>query len=251
MGGHSNSSLSQSFTSKKCGRDSLYGPKDLTHLVSRSIEWRSITSKEKEKLGLVTEDDGEFWFDINSKEDEEIILQLSQMDDGTHILIKDKLKLVIGFHLLKVESNREYRLHKRIPGSDRGSSDYIRSRHVFLRKTLSPGRYFVFPTTFDPGQDANFLLRLFSDKSSDLCPVLLDEPKDPWCIGCGCGSRPQVVTRVTVLAATALQKQQVIGQADPYVYIKCEGDTVRSSFVKNCLDPKWDFTVLFLQKKTR
>jgi len=310
-GRQSQSRQSQSYTPQSRGRLSLYGPKDLTQLFSRSVEWRSINSKEKEKLGLVTEDDGEFWmpwddfvvqftdlsinhlintslfsfsktwkefvslsawtrpdraggclnhpatfldnpqymFDINSKEDEEIIIQLSQMDDGSNVLIKDKLKLVIGFHLLKVESNREYRLHKRIPGSDRGSSDYIRSRHVFLRKTLSPGRYFVFPTTFDPGQDANFLLRLFSDKSSDLCPVLLDEPKDPWCIGCGCGSRPQVVTRVTVLAATALQKQQVIGQADPYVYIKCEGDTGRSGIVKNCLDPKWDFSVLFYRKK--
>lgn len=276
-----------------------------------SVEWRSITSKEKEKLGLVTEDDGEFWmpwddfviqftdvsinhlintslfsfsktwkeyvrvsawtrpdraggclnhpttfldnpqyrFDINSKEDEEIIVQLSQMDDGNNVLIKDKLKLVIGFHLLKVESNREYRLHKRIPGSDCGSSDYIRSRHVFLRKTLSPGRYFIIPTTFDPGQDANFLLRLFSDKSSDLSPVMLDEPKDPCCLGCGCGSRPQVVTRVTVLSASGLQKQDVIGQADPYVYIKCEGYKGKSGIVKSCLDPKWDFSVLFYRKK--
>jgi len=276
-----------------------------------SVEWRSITSKEKEKLGLVTEDDGEFWmpwddfviqftdvsinhlintslfsfsktwkeyvsvsawtrpdraggclnhpttflnnpqyrFDINSKDDEEIIVQLSQMDDGNNVLIKDKLKLVIGFHLLKVESNREYRLHKRIPGSDCGSSDYIRSRHVFLRKTLSPGRYFIIPTTFDPGQDANFLLRLFSDKSSDLSPVLLDEPKDPCCFGCGCGSRPQVVTRVTVLSASGLQKQDVMGQADPYVYIKCEGYKGKSGIVKSCLDPKWDFSVIFYRKK--
>jgi len=277
-----------------------------------SLEWRSISSKEKEKLGLVTEDDGEFWmpwddfviqftdlsinhiintslfsfsktwkeyvslsawarpdraggclnhpttflnnpqyrFDINTKEEEEeVIVQLSQMDDGSNVLLKDKLKLVIGFHLLKVESNREFRLHKIIPGSDCGSSDYIRSRHIFLRKTLSPGRYFIIPTTFDPGQDANFLLRLFSDKSSDLSPVLLDEPKDPCCLGCGCGSRPQVVTRVTVLSATGLQKQNVIGQADPYVYITCEGFKGRSATVKNSLDPKWDFSVIFYRKK--
>jgi len=277
-----------------------------------SLEWRSISSKEKEKLGLVTEDDGEFWmpwddfviqftdlsinhiintslfsfsktwkeyvslsawtrpdraggclnhpttflnnpqyrFDINSKEEEEeVIVQLSQMDDGSNVLLKDKLKLVIGFHLLKVESNREFRLHKIIPGSDCGSSDYIRSRHIFLRKTLSPGRYFIIPTTFDSGQDANFLLRLFSDKSSDLSPVLLDEPKDPCCFGCGCGSRPQVVTRVTVLSATGLQKQNVIGQADPYVYITCEGSKGRSATVKNSLEPKWDFSVIFYRKK--
>lgn len=276
-----------------------------------SVEWRSITSKEKEKLGLVTEDDGEFWmpwddfviqftdlsvnhlintslfsfsktwrefislsswtkpdraggclnhpttfldnpqyrFDVNSKEDEEVIIQLSQIDDGSNVLIKDKLKLVIGFHLLKVESNREYRLHKRIPGSDCGSSDYIRSRHIFLRKTLSPGRYIIVPTTFDPGQEANFLLRLFSVEPTDLTPVVLDEPKDPCCFSCGCGARPQVVTRVTVLSATGLKKQDMIGQADPYVYIKCEGYRQKSEIVKNSLEPKWDFSVILYRKK--
>ena len=38
----------------------------------------------------------------------------------------DKVKLVIGFHLLRVESNRSYRLHSVIPGSDTGASDYIK-----------------------------------------------------------------------------------------------------------------------------
>ena len=130
----------------------------------------------------------------------------------TFLFFRDKLKLVIGFHLLKVESNREYRLHKRIVGSDCGASDYIRSRHVFLRKTLSPGRYFIIPTTFDPGQDADFLLRLFSVKTFDLSPVLLDEPQKPCFLSCGCGSRPQVVTRLTVVSATGLKKQDVIGR---------------------------------------
>jgi len=289
-----------------------WGEKEWTGAFSdRSIEWRTITAKEKEKLGLVTEDDGEFWmpwddfviqftdvsinhlintslfsfsktwkeyvsvsawskpdraggclnhpttfldnpqyrFDISSKEEEEVIIQLSQMDDGTNVLIKDKLKLVIGFHLLKVETNREYRLHSRILGSDRGSSDYIRSRHIFLRKKLGPGRYLIVPTTFDPGQEAKFLLRLFSDKSTGLSPLLLDEPEDPCCFCCGCSSRPQVVTRVTVLSASGLKKQDVLGQADPYVYIKCEGTTAKSEIVKSSLEPKWDFSAVFYRKK--
>jgi len=289
-----------------------WGEKEWTGAFSdRSIEWRTITAKEKEKLGLVTEDDGEFWmpwddfviqftdvsinhlintslfsfsktwkeyvsvsawskpdraggclnhpttfldnpqyrFDINSKEEEEVIIQLSQMDDGTNVLIKDKLKLVIGFHLLKVETNREYRLHSRILGSDRGSSDYIRSRHIFLRKKLGPGRYLIVPTTFDPGQEAKFLLRLFSDKSTGLSPLLLDEPEDPCCFCCGCSSRPQVVTRVTVLSASGLKKQDVLGQADPYVYVKCEGQTAKSEIVKSSLEPKWDFSAVFYRKK--
>ena len=33
-------------------------------------------------------DNPQYMFDINSKEDEEIIIQLSQMDDGSNVLIK-------------------------------------------------------------------------------------------------------------------------------------------------------------------
>ena len=38
-------------------------------------------------------------------------------------------------------------------------------------------------------------------------------------------------------------------EADPYVYIKCEGYRVKSEPVKSSLDPKWDFSVLFYRKR--
>lgn len=33
----------------------------ITRLLSRSPEWANITDKEREKLGLTFDDDGEFW----------------------------------------------------------------------------------------------------------------------------------------------------------------------------------------------
>ena len=39
----------------------LYTARALTSLLSRSPEWRSITARDREKLGLVTRDQGEFW----------------------------------------------------------------------------------------------------------------------------------------------------------------------------------------------
>ena len=39
----------------------LYSARALTSLLSRSPEWRSITARDREKLGLVTRDQGEFW----------------------------------------------------------------------------------------------------------------------------------------------------------------------------------------------
>ena len=41
----------------------------------------------------------------------------------------------------------------------------------------------------------------------------------------------------------------IFAEADPYVYIKCEGYKGKSGIVKSCLDPKWDFSVLFYRKK--
>ena len=48
-----------------------------------------------------------------------------------------------------------------------GSSVYINSRCVFLRQDLKEGRYVIIPTTFDPGMQGNFLLRLFTDVPAD------------------------------------------------------------------------------------
>ena len=39
----------------------LYSSCSLTRLLSRSPEWTNISDKEKEKLGLTFEDDGDFW----------------------------------------------------------------------------------------------------------------------------------------------------------------------------------------------
>ena len=39
----------------------LYSCSSLTRLLSRSPEWTNISEKEREKLGLTFNDDGEFW----------------------------------------------------------------------------------------------------------------------------------------------------------------------------------------------
>ena len=53
-------------SNNKCPRDSitqayLYSCSSLTRLLSRSPEWANISEKEREKLGLTFNDDGEFW----------------------------------------------------------------------------------------------------------------------------------------------------------------------------------------------
>lgn len=67
--------------------------------------------------------------------------------------------------LLQVELNRKYRVHS--PQQKVAGSIYINSRCVFLRKELKEGRYVIIPTTFEPGQQGDFLLRVFTDVPSD------------------------------------------------------------------------------------
>lgn len=65
----------------------------------------------------------------------------------------------------QVELNRNYRMHTL--QQKVASSIYINSRSVFLRTDLKEGRYVIIPTTFDPGHEGEFLLRVFTDVPSD------------------------------------------------------------------------------------
>jgi hypothetical protein len=43
------------------GPGRLYAASALTRLCSRSPEWNTVSQKDRDRLGLVTADDGEFW----------------------------------------------------------------------------------------------------------------------------------------------------------------------------------------------
>ncbi|KAM9770103.1 calpain-9 [Menidia menidia] len=47
------------------------------------------------------------------------------------------------------------------------SRTYINMREVSERFTLPPGKYLLVPTTFQPHHEANFLIRIFSEKKAD------------------------------------------------------------------------------------
>jgi len=272
----------------------------------KSVEWRMITDKEKQKLGLITEDDGEFWmpwddfveqftdvsinhvintslfsfyktwkqynvngswtkpgrcggclnypesflanpqyrFDVTCKGDkkEEVIIQLSQNDEQRSVA---RDKIVMGMHVWKVECNRKFRLHK-IKVENVKSSDFIKSRHVFYRTSLTPGRYCLIPSSFKPGEDGEFLVRLFGDEISGFVEMKDEEPKSPSCL---CIFKPyQVATRITIRSVSGLPIKKGIGSTDPYVIIKCEGEKVASEVIDNSINPSFNFSAIFYRK---
>ncbi|KAG2456570.1 CAN5 protein, partial [Polypterus senegalus] len=188
----------------------------------------------------------QYVFDVRKHEDE-VLICLQQKDRRTQAKDGKGENFAMGFDIFRVELNRIYRMHtlqQKI-----ASSIYINSRSVFFRKELKEGRYVIIPTTFDPGLQGDFLLRVFTDVPSDCKELLLDQPPQTcWTGICG---YPQLVTQVHVLSAEGLQVQDTNGGADPYVIIACEGDKVRSPVHKDILSPEFDVKGLFYRKNPK
>ncbi|XP_077987737.1 calpain-5-like isoform X2 [Glandiceps talaboti] len=275
-----------------------------------SPEWEKVSKKEREKMGLTFDDDGEFWmtffdfcryftnaticrlpntafisflktwrekvlfskwktikdihqnraggcvnfkdtflqnpqfmFDITDDDGDEVMISISQRDKRADI---EQQNLTIGYRIMSVESNRKYRCHTIKPKVV--DSTYINSRSVFERKHLPQGRYIVVATTFDPGEEGDLMFRIFSEHDSNACELTKDCPtKTCWS---GIVGYPSIVTSITVMSAAGLQKMDRFGGgADPYAYIKCEGDTYKSPVKKGTLNAEWNYSVLLFRKK--
>ncbi|KAM9359202.1 calpain-5-like [Symphorus nematophorus] len=186
----------------------------------------------------------QYVFDVKKPEDEALIC-LQQKDRRATLREGRGENLAIGFDIHRVELNRTYRMH--VTQQKVGGSIYINSRSVFVRIDLKEGRYVIVPTTFDPGLEGDFLLRIFTDVPSDCKELTLDEPpKTCWSGLCG---YPSLVTQVHIMNANGLAGQDSDGVSDPYVIIRCEGEKVRSPVCKNTRSPAFDTKGLFYRKK--
>ncbi|XP_034024396.1 calpain-5-like [Thalassophryne amazonica] len=182
----------------------------------------------------------QYVIDVKKPEDE-VLICLQQKDRRATLRGGRGENLAIGFDIHRVELNRIYRMH--ITQQKVGGSTYINSRSVFVRIDLKEGRYVIIPTTFDPGLEGDFLLRIFTDVPSDCKELTLDEPPHTcWSGLCG---YPSLVTQVHVLQADGLAGQDSGGVSDPYVIIRCEGKKVRSPVHNNMCSPVFDTKGLF------
>ncbi|XP_078103187.1 calpain-5a [Sander vitreus] len=185
----------------------------------------------------------QFVFDVKKPEDE-VLICLQQKDRRATLREGRGENLAIGFDIHRVELNRTYRMH--VTQQKVGGSVFINSRSVFKRIELKEGRYVIIPTTFDPGLEGEFLLRIFTDVPSDCKELTLHEPPQTcWSGLCG---YPSLVTQVHILAANGLAGQDSNGASDPYVIIRCEGQKVRSAVHKNTRSPDFDTKGLFYRK---
>ncbi|XP_035535532.1 calpain-5-like [Morone saxatilis] len=154
----------------------------------------------------------QYMFDVKKPEDE-VLFCLQQKDRRATLRSGRGENLPIGFDIHRVELNRTYRMHA--TQQKVGGSVYINSRSVFLRIDLKEGRYVVIPTTFEPGLEGDFLLRIFTDVASGCKELTLDEPPQTcWSGMCG---YPTLVTQVHVMNANGLIGKDSEEVSGPYV----------------------------------
>ncbi|XP_043548374.1 calpain-5a isoform X2 [Chiloscyllium plagiosum] len=185
----------------------------------------------------------QYMFDVK-KETDEVLICLQQKDVRYNRKQGRGEKLSMGFEVYKVELNRNYRMHtiqQKVAGSV-----YINSKTIFLREVLPQGRYVIVPTTFEPGIQGEFLLRIFTDVPSNFRELTLNEPpRTCWSGLCG---HPKMVTQVHVVGASGLAQQDGETGADPYVIIRCGREKVRSPIHKNTVNPEFDVKGIFYRK---
>ena len=85
--------------------------------------------------------------------------------------------LSIGFHLLKVEKNRNSRIHQKI-GLVKGTNSFINSRQISNTLQLQQGNYVIIPATYTPGLDGDFLLRVYSSTGCRLNELHDEIPRE-------------------------------------------------------------------------
>ncbi|KAK0048922.1 calpain-5 [Biomphalaria pfeifferi] len=179
----------------------------------------------------------QYMFDI-TEDGDECMVQLMQKGS------RDKENATIGFTILKVELNREYRIHDLNLQEKVVSTVYRNSRSTFLRHgPLKKGRYVVIPSTFDPNVEAFYLFRVYTSTFNNFKELTQEKPVKSW-YNC-CGKAPVMVTHVKVVKAAGLEKQDRSGTADPYCIIQCEGKKVTTFTCKSTINPEWDMSALF------
>uniref|UniRef100_A0A671YNS3 Calpain 6 n=1 Tax=Sparus aurata TaxID=8175 RepID=A0A671YNS3_SPAAU len=189
-----------------------------------------------------------YLFDV-TKEVDEVLISLQQKDIRIQKKIGRGDNLSIGFGVFKVELNRKYRLHDILTQQCVATSTYINARTVFMRVTLSQGRYVIIPTTFEPLTLGDYMLRVFTDVDSDCRELTEDKPRVRcWSSFLG---YPQAVSHVYVHEAEGVRSKPANRCADPYVIIHCEGRSVRSTIKKDTLKPEFATSGVFYRKKPR
>ncbi|KAH0519848.1 Calpain-9 [Microtus ochrogaster] len=140
------------------------------HWSDSSLEWRSVDLEEQKRLGHSALDDGEFWMafeDFKAHFDKVEICNLTPDALEDNALHKWEVTIHQGSWCPDTDKDQDGHLSRdffRYHASLARSKTFINLREVSGRFQLPPGDYVLIPSTFEPHQEADFCLRIFSEK---------------------------------------------------------------------------------------
>ncbi|XP_071361442.1 calpain-9 isoform X1 [Trachinotus anak] len=113
----------------------------------------------------------QFRLELEDADDEDDVCSvvIALMQKNRRKLRKEGMDLeTIGFAVYESPNDEDHQGKDffRYHASKARSRTYINMREVSERFTLPPGKYLLVPTTFQPHHEANFLIRIFSEKKA-------------------------------------------------------------------------------------
>ncbi|RVE63753.1 hypothetical protein OJAV_G00139430 [Oryzias javanicus] len=134
-----------------------------------STEWSKISKAVRDSLHLTVEDDGEFWMSFRDWCRHFSYAHVCHIADPSQTWNE---ALHFGSwtrhddphrNREKVALNREHMFHRLPSREPVGNTGFTSDRSVFLRCNLPQGRYVVIPSTYHPGEEGEFMLRIFTN----------------------------------------------------------------------------------------
>ncbi|GFN96037.1 calpain-5 [Plakobranchus ocellatus] len=133
----------------------------------------------------------QYMFDITTETPDTIMVSLEQRDVTEGRVAVGHEKNTIGFYIMKVERNRQYRIH--VKGEQMFKSQFLKSRNVFGTCALPKGRYVIIPCCANASAVGDFMLRLYTSNKTAGRELTLESPKT----GC-CSGKVKLVTTINV-----------------------------------------------------
>ncbi|PWA15656.1 hypothetical protein CCH79_00019166, partial [Gambusia affinis] len=165
-------------------------------------EWTKVSAEEQKRLGRVLQEDGEFWmsvsdFNLNFDTMEVCHLTEAQGAPGSDVLPwkcvmhhgawmpnitaggrPDCMWSCFTFQLLLAHPENSFLSAEDLRRGVLCWTQYSTRREVVLRGSLPPGRYIIIPSTFEPNQQGEFLLRVMTEPGSGATPAHKPTPLD-------------------------------------------------------------------------